>query len=147
MSTNKGIARFDIATSLFRCYDVNDGLQHNEFNQGAYLRARSGELLFGGVNGFSRFYPDSVLDNPSPPPVFMTSIEVAGPASPFRRSLLSPNPLRLSNDQNFFSIDFAALDYTNPSRNQFSYMIEGFDKSWVKAGNKHTATYTNVEPG
>ena len=147
MSTNKGIARFDVQTSTFRCYDVSDGLQENEFNQGAYLRLRSGELLFGGVNGYSRFHPDSLRINTSIPPVVITSIKVFGSDSPLQKDLVASNKLDLRYDQNFFSIDFAALDYANPAHNRYAYMIEGYDKSWVQAGNQQTATYTNVGPG
>ena len=60
----------------FRNYDVNDGLQSNEFNAGAYHRGRNGALFFGGVNGLTGFYPDNIRDNRHIPPVVLTDIQL-----------------------------------------------------------------------
>lgn len=62
MSTNKGLARFNPVTGQFRNYDVSDGLQSNEFNIGAYHKSKSGEMFFGGINGFNAFYPEDIND-------------------------------------------------------------------------------------
>jgi len=51
MSTNKGISRFDRSTETFTNFGINDGLQGEEFNNGAFFRAETGEMYFGGVNG------------------------------------------------------------------------------------------------
>ena len=55
--------------------------------------------------------------------------------------------IRLNYDQDFFSFAFAALDFTNPLKNQYVYKLEGLDRDWVQAGNKHEANYTHVPPG
>ncbi len=147
LSTNKGIARFDVRQGVVCSYTVNDGLQSNEFNAGAYLRLHTGEMLFGGLNGFNRFHPDSVRDNRVKPPVVLTAFSVLGSRERFQSELSTLSEIRLSYAQNFFSCEFAALDYANPGRNQYAYMLEGFDKAWVRSGNGHIATYTNVDPG
>ncbi len=59
LSTNNGLSRFDPATETFTNYDTDDGLQSIEFNFGAYHRSQSGEMFFGGINGFNAFYPGS----------------------------------------------------------------------------------------
>src|SRR6185312_980030 len=51
------------------------------------------------------------------------------------------------HDQNFFSFEFAALNYTNPAKNQYAYKLEGVDKDWVHSGTRRTANYTAVAPG
>ncbi|HTY38499.1 MAG TPA: two-component regulator propeller domain-containing protein [Bacteroidota bacterium] len=147
MSTNKGIAAFNIKSAGFRTFEMKDGLQDNEFNQGAYLRLRSGELLFGGANGYNRFNPDNLGTGTSVPPVVLTSINVNGPGVSFQKDVVNIPKLELRYDQNFFTLEFAALDFANSSRNTYAYMIEGYDKTWVQAGTRHAATYTNVEPG
>jgi ligand-binding sensor domain-containing protein len=57
ISTNKGISRFTPQNGIFRNYDINDGLQSNEFNTGAYYRSKSGELFLEGIKGFNYFFP------------------------------------------------------------------------------------------
>ena len=66
MSTNKGLSRFDLETETFTNFDSRHGLQSDEFNFGAGYRAQSGELFFGGVNGYNAFHPRQLLDRISP---------------------------------------------------------------------------------
>ncbi len=57
LSTNHGLSRFDPSALTFTNFDVNDGLQANEFNFGASYRTVSGELYFGGINGYNALAP------------------------------------------------------------------------------------------
>ena len=93
ISTNGGLSRFDpYRPSLprFRNFDVGDGLQSNEFNTGAYARGPGGEMFFGGVNGFTAFFPDRVLDNPHLPPVVITAFHAGGRPRPVGRPRSHP---------------------------------------------------------
>ncbi|HCV43784.1 MAG TPA: hypothetical protein DGH68_09900 [Bacteroidetes bacterium] len=147
LSTNKGVSKFNLARRIFKNYDVSDGLQGNEFNQGAYYRSRSGRLFFGGINGFNAFFPDSIHDNPDIPPIMLTSFKVFDVPFQLWQSITTTNSLGLSHDQNFFSIEFVALNYTSPEKNKYSYMLEGLDENWVNAGTRRYASYTNLDPG
>ncbi len=59
LSTNHGLSLFDPVARSFTNFDVNDGLQANEFNFGASYRSSSGKLYFGGIAGFNAFLPES----------------------------------------------------------------------------------------
>jgi signal transduction histidine kinase/sugar lactone lactonase YvrE len=147
MSTNKGIARFTPGTGRFRCFDLYDGLQSNEFNQGAWHRSRSGELLFGGVDGFNSFYPDNIVENTIAPPVLITTFKVADKIVPFDRPVSDMDEVEVPWQENVFSLDFVALGYREPAKNQYAYMLEGFDKQWVHCGTRRYAAYTNLDGG
>lgn len=147
LSTNHGLSKFDPATGRFRNYDSRDGLQADEFNSGAYHKGRDGRLYFGGVNGVTAFHPDSVKDNLLVPPVVLTSFRVFEQPLRLEQSIWATRELRLSYAENFFSFEFAALDFTAPEKNQYAYMLEGFDKDWVLSGARRYASYTNVDPG
>lgn len=147
MSTNKGLARLHLATRTFRNYDAGDGLQSNEFNRCAFLKGREGKFYFGGINGFNAFFPDRVADNPRPPPIQMTGFRKFDEPVTFPRPIERIEEIVLSHNENFFSFEFAALDFTDPSKNRYAYMLEGFDQRWVEAGTRRLARYTNVEPG
>jgi hypothetical protein len=45
------------------------------------------------------------------------------------------------------TFEFVALDYTNPEKNQYAYMMEGFDETWIDAGARRFVSYTNLDPG
>jgi transcriptional regulator with GAF, ATPase, and Fis domain len=111
-------------------------------------------MFFGGEGGVAAFHPDSIQDNPRIPPVVITSFKVFD--KPLPRTIpqqshffanAPPAFIRLSHGLNFFSFEFAALDYTAPEKNQFAYQLEGVDPDWVHAGTRRYASYTNVEPG
>jgi len=61
LSINNGLSRFDPENETFANFDVRHGLQANEFNFGASHRSASGELFFGGINGYNAFYPERLL--------------------------------------------------------------------------------------
>ncbi len=157
LSTVNGLSRFTPGTETFRNYDFLDGLQSNEFHPKAYHRSRrSGEIFFGGVNGFNAFYPEQIQDNMHVPPVVLTDFQVFNasvPIGPWQnervllsRSLTETNELTLSYTDAVFSFEFAALDYTNPEKNQYAYMLEGFDEEWSYSGTRRFVTYTNLDP-
>ncbi|HSQ77054.1 MAG TPA: two-component regulator propeller domain-containing protein, partial [Bacteroidota bacterium] len=144
LSTNRGVCRFDTAAKTFTTYDLSDGLQSLEFNQGAYHRGASGRFYFGGINGLSVFRPDRLARDTVPPPVLITQCRVFDDPFP----LPSDNgPLILTHAQNFFSFEFAALDFTNPEKNAYRYILEGFDQEWISSGTRNYASYTNLPAG
>ncbi|HEY6798318.1 MAG TPA: two-component regulator propeller domain-containing protein [Kineosporiaceae bacterium] len=156
ISTNNGLSRFDPATRSFRNYDVVDGLQSNEFHVFTAFCAgtRTGDLYFGGVNGFNVFDPRQVSDNPFVPPVVLTDFRLSGTSVPvghgsaLRRSLLYTDQLTLPQNRISVAFDFAALSYVAPVKNHYRYKLEGFDRSWHAVGStQRTATYTNLDAG
>jgi ligand-binding sensor domain-containing protein/serine phosphatase RsbU (regulator of sigma subunit) len=154
ISTAKGISKYNPKSGLFRNYAINDGLQGNDFIRNSRFKTSEGEILFGGTNGFNIFNPDSLYDNPHLPPVVITGftifnkpVKVGEAGSPLVKQISETREIILSYKQSVFSFDFAALDYTAPGQNQYAYMMEGFDKEWNYVGTKHTATYTNLNPG
>ncbi|MCD4749049.1 MAG: hypothetical protein K8R59_06725 [Thermoanaerobaculales bacterium] len=147
LSTNRGLSRFDPTSGSFRSYTTSDGLQGGLFSPGAALRTSDGSMYFGGVNGYNVFHPDRVKDNPHPPPVVLRSFRRFDEPVSLDRPLEEIDRITLSHRDNFFSIDFAALDYTDSARNRYAYILDGFDRGWVEAGTRSFATYTNVNPG
>ncbi len=147
MSTNGGLTRLDRENRTFRNYDVTDGLQSNEFNVGTAHKSETGELFFGGVNGLTAFHPDRIRDNPHIPEIVITGFKVFNRPVKFEKSLAWLEQIDLSYRQRFFSFEFAALDYTNPSKNRYAYKMEGFDSEWIKSGDRRFASYTNLDPG
>ncbi len=146
-STNRGLAVLDPATGTFRNYNTSHGLQSEEFNFAAALRARDGTMFFGGLNGFNVFDPNQIRTNPHAPPVFLTRVLKLNEEAIFDRPVTQLEELVLEHTDSMVTFDFAALDYTAPERNRYRYKLEGFDKDWVDLGNRRRATYTNLDSG
>jgi signal transduction histidine kinase/CheY-like chemotaxis protein len=85
------------------------------------------------------------------PPVVFTGFRIFNQpvkiGTTLKKSINRINEIELNYKQNVFSVEFAALSYANPAKNQYTYMLEGFDKDWVNAGVSNSATYTNLNPG
>ncbi len=157
LGTNKGISKFTDAVHLtaksgFKNYTRQDGLQGNGFNRRSCCKGTDGLLYFGGSNGFNVFDPDNVPKNSYIPPIVITDFQIfnkpvnIGERGLGKKSGFDEN-LILSSTQSVFSFHFAALNYISPSKNQYAYKMEGFDKDWNYVGTQHTATYTNLHPG
>ena len=125
---------------------VSDGLQGSEFNAGAYHRSTDGELFFGGIDGYNAFYPSSIKDNQQTPSVVLTGFNVFNKARSLGQSLETTDTITLSHRDSFFSFEFAGLHLVAPEKNQYAYMMEGFDREWIH-DERRFASYTNLDPG
>ncbi len=147
LSTDNGLAKFDPHAQKFKNYTVKEGLLNNTFLSGAFFMASDGRLFFGSENGAIAFHPDSLAENTQPPQVAVTAFKVFDrPIHLPRAVTAAQRGLALSYRQNFFSFEFVALDFNNPAKHQYAYMLEGFDRDWIQAGTRRYASYTNVDP-
>ena len=153
LSTTAGISRFNIATGVFRNYDMDDGLPSNDFKANACMRYRNGQFLFGG-KGITVFNPDSVHDNPFIPKVFITELGVRNDdrkpgnfGGIVERQIIETSTITLPHQYNFFSLKYVALNFTAAAKNQYAYKLEGFHKDWNYVGNQRSVMFTNLDPG
>jgi PAS domain S-box-containing protein len=157
IGTNKGLSKFMNAVNLptkpeFRNYSYGDGLQSNAFGRRSSFRSADGILYFGGTNGFNVFDPDKITENTYIPPIVISDFQIFNKHELIgdrgsEKLIGKTEDLVLSYKQSVFSFDFASLNYIFPAKNQYAYMMEGFEKDWNYVGTKHTATYTNLDPG
>lgn len=154
ISTNKGISLFNPDSMTFVNFDKYDGLQSNQFLNASYFRSKSGEMFFGGINGFNAFRPEEIKFNYILPPVILTNLSIINERmkpgmknSPIDRNINEVEELVLNYNQRFFGLEFVALNYVNPNKNQYRFILEGFDKEWQQGINLRSVRYTNVPPG
>ena len=147
LSTNRGLVRYNLATGAVREFHESQGLQGEEFNFGASYSNADGELFFGGSNGFNAFAPTDLEFNHQPPPLVLTSFSILNKPVAMDKpyDLIERIDLDYSDDVVTFGI--SALDFAAPEKNHYAYRLEGFDDSWVYAGNERRITYTNLDGG
>lgn len=145
LSTNNGLARFDPRTETFRNFGIQDGLQNVEFNLGSAYKGADGEMFFGGVDGMNAFFPHQVKDSNYAAPIVITAFQKFNQT--VMSDLVSDVQIDLDYKDNFISFEFASLDFTAPLKNQYAYMLEGFDSDWIEAGTRRYASYTNLNGG
>ncbi len=147
LSTDKGLARFNPETKTFRNFDITDGLTNNEFNFGAIFKNSSGQMFFGGRDGFVKFDPKDFADSDFKPPIYLTNIRILEQPLKTEQNISELKELNLSWRDYVVSFDFVALDLTKPKKLQYQWKLENFDDDWIHGGTRHTATYTNLPGG
>jgi PAS domain S-box-containing protein len=145
LSSNTGLNRYDPATGGVSYLGLSNALQDLEFNAGAAHKLLNGELLFGGVNGFNRIDPTHVETNTHVPSVAITSVAKQG--EQYSPALLGAKGIELSHQDYVLEFRFAGLDYANAMMNQYRYRLIGLDESWIEAGTRRYASYTNLNQG
>jgi len=154
ISTTKGISDFDINTKSFKNYTNTDGLKVDEFTPHAGLRMKNGNIVFSGNNGFILFNPVKMTFNPNIPSVMLGNlfvnnvmIQPGGEDGILSKQLSMQKELTLRYNQSNIAIDYNALNYVFANRNQYAYILEGFDQEWNEVGTRRIAYYTNIPPG
>ena len=153
ISTENGICKFIPSEERFESYDERSITFPVRFSEAASTLTAKGNMLFGASGGVFIFNPDSIRKSSYVPPIVFSKLTVANEdVVPGEQSLLQADiddteQLVLSHDENIFSVQFAALDYTNPQNVQYAYILDGFEKQWTFADKQRSVTYTNLPKG
>lgn len=154
LSTNSGISEFNVAAKSFKNFNINNGFDDNELLSRAAFKLKSGEMIFGGLNGFNIFHPQKLIIDKQLPVVLITDFKLFNKTvspgeknSPLKRVIYETKEVTLSYKQSDFSFGFAALNFSRTKENQYAYKLEGFDDDWVYVGKNRDAYYTNIPPG
>jgi len=129
----------------FTKFDALDGVA-STVQQGGFMGQQSavgadGRLWFLNRQGAAFFDPAKLQPNGVPPPVTIRSLESNG------GTWRDPVYVMLSAGTRTVNIAYSGLSFTVPQRVQFRYRLQGVDDSWVDAGARRTASYTNLGPG
>lgn len=153
LTTAKGLVKYTPATQETQIFTKSDGLQSEAFIMASALKTRNGEFYIGSINGFNTFYPHQLKLNTQKPNVVLTSLEIFNKKIETQKDGILPEAIdhlkeiHLSYKDNVITLNYAALSYCTPQKNQYAYMLEGFDKGWNYVGSQHSTTYTNLPAG
>jgi signal transduction histidine kinase len=146
-ATGNGLCSFDPSLSKCRNYSVEDGLQSLEFNMGASFLSSNGEIFLGGMNGFNSFHPDSITLNSYIPELEFTGVYKIIKGKREELYTEGNDKIVLPHHDHSFTVEFSALDFTNPAKNYYMYMLEGIDDDWTDIGNRNFIPFLNLSPG
>ena len=164
LSTSNGLSRITLTTTgnnynfQIENFDETDGLQGREYNVNAAFKTSKGELIFGGGHGFNLFEPSSIKPNINKPNLIFTDFQLFGKSVTvdnavnghviLTKAITETSAITLNHSDNVFTIEFAALNFFNPNKVQYQYILQGFDKGWITTDNNNRkATYTNLDAG
>ncbi|TCI04038.1 hybrid sensor histidine kinase/response regulator [Corallincola luteus] len=147
IGTSKGLMKIDPLTMTSTNFDKSHGLQGNDFNFGSTFKSSSGELFFGGSNGFNRFHPSKVALESRKMKVALTGLYKLNKKLVTDVALHELSNITFDYQDYLVSLEFSAQDYETIGRVYYRYKLENFDTDWVNLGTQYRATFTNLPPG
>jgi signal transduction histidine kinase/ligand-binding sensor domain-containing protein/DNA-binding response OmpR family regulator len=150
LTSNNGLSRFNPAGGEVKTFTLANGLLGDQFNYKSGYKAGGGKLYFGCLNGFIAFDPLSFTENGYIPPVVITDFRLFNKHpqdSLLKKAIYYAKEVHLKHNQSSFSIDFAALSYTAPGKNNYEYRLEGWEDGWTPLVGRHSVSFSNIPPG
>nr|WP_321408458.1 two-component regulator propeller domain-containing protein [uncultured Carboxylicivirga sp.] len=153
LSTNNGIARFDIETHSINTYNLSHNLSHNQFNFKSYYKNQENFIFFGSIYGVTYFHPDSIATNLNTPIPYLSNFKLFNniirpqEGKILEKQIEYTEQVTLNFNQNVITFEFSTIDFFSKGSNSFAYQLVGFDKDWNYIGNQKNATYTNLPHG
>ncbi|RNL55746.1 hybrid sensor histidine kinase/response regulator transcription factor [Pedobacter jejuensis] len=150
-STYNGLSKFDARAGTFKNYFSSDGLQSNQFNYNAALKLKDGAFLFGGINGFNLFYPDSIKENKRIPKIVLTDFRINNIPldldSTYKNvSIVDLQQISVPYNSSL-SINYAAIEFSFQEQISYAYYLEGWDRGWNNVNKLTTAFYSRLSEG
>jgi len=149
-STDDGLAVIDPENFNVRVLMRADGVAISTYWSNAGALTLAGEPIFGGLGGLTVVRPELLRRREFHPPLVVTDLRVGGTEVPATQINVPgyAGPIELVPGARSLQVEFSALDYSAPERNQYAYRLEGFDTDWVATdGLRRLASYTNLPPG
>lgn len=154
LTTSNGMYCYRPKNGDIKIYNKQDGLQDNQFLPNSGIQLSDGTIFVGGINGFNEFHPDRIASHNQKTTVILADFQmfnkpvtVGGEDSPLSTSITYADCLVLEHKHAIFSLSVATLSYTNPSKNQYRYKLDGFEKDWIETNSAPRVTYTNLPSG
>ncbi len=160
ITTKLGLSRFNPQTETFKSFWKEDGLPSDGYEFESIHRSGTGEIFVGGDKGLVSFFPDSLKENTQAPSIVLTDFKLFHESVPVRsktepgkgfsipKHISYMKELNLTYRQNIFTLEFSALDFHSPRKNQYAYHLGGFEDDWNYVdATKREVTYTNLDPG
>jgi sugar lactone lactonase YvrE len=147
-TTDFGLYKFKYPDKKFIRLNIDPGIINSEFKTTAFYPLQDGRWLTGTVTEMICFQTkNSFIKNNLAARVEIAGFKVFDNNLPVNALLDVNEPIKLTYQQNFITIDFALLDFSNLQQTNYYYRLDAVDKDWVSAGSKNFASYTNLEPG
>ncbi len=153
ITTNKGILRLKKADAIAyvqgksssiktRFYNHYDGMKKKECTGATRATlASTGEVWIPTIGGASIIYPHRIIENPEVPAVYITRLITD------EQEFTTSETTSIKSDNIRYTFQFTSLSLVAPDKNQFKFMLEGFDKQWIDGGSERETSYTNLPPG
>lgn len=159
VGTNKGVDKISFSSygqiTYVHNYSYAEGFTGIECNSRAAHKDASGNIWFGTVGGIMKYTPSTNNSvGRSNPQIHITDVRLFLQPVDWQKKYNTstnwfpvPHGVTLNHTDNHLTFDFCAIDYVQPEKNRYVYMLEGFDKKWSSYTQTPFVTYSNLPYG
>jgi ligand-binding sensor domain-containing protein len=145
-TTLSSLCRLNTKLPGIETFNKLDGINTNLDLIGLY-KLPDGNMCLFSIGGYYSFRPASFKEKKMNAPLVITSFKIDDKEQSYSYNDSAPITYAISSTANVFSFEFAALDFHRPDKQQYAYMLEGYDKNWVMAGQRRYVSYSNIPGG
>ncbi len=155
----RGMSKLNLTTGKVSYFKNQSNLNEYEFRDNSMLKTSSGYIIGGTTTGFSFFDPDKLTENKTKAELVITDFKISNESVNIfekkqgkvilDKNINQTDKIELSYNMNSFEFTFSSLHFSDPEKNKYKYILEGFDDKWYYSiGNQRRfAAYTNVPAG
>ncbi len=154
LSSNEGISRLqykkkdkEFEITDIQNFNINNGLQSNEFNTGAYCQTQSGFIAFGGLNNVNVFNPSSLKFDRKNGQVIITDFFVKNKILNTKEVVHYIDHVELNPTQNDIGLSFIVPGYNQGLEIEYRYKLKGYQETWQYIGSRNNIDFTNLPAG
>ena len=153
ISSDYGLSKLDQSRFAFENYYTHERVESNSYSENSGAIQRNGKFVFGQLNGFTSFWPDSIVKKNKKFPVYLTGFYIdneevlPGKGSVLSKTISNTSKIVLKYNQNYITFRYSLLDFAKPGKINYAYILENFDKNWNYVGNSKSAIYKGLPPG
>jgi len=142
IGTERGLNVLNTRTDQIDFYGYEDGFHPLETNARAIAKDKDGDLWIGTVGGLVHYLPEYNVKDTIPPNLILFAPVVNG-------EILIPESRKqdLPYNKNSLEFRFTGIHTTNPQKNKFSYILEGYEEDWSVPGTDREAEYKKLPNG
>ena len=148
LSSDDGLNKYNPVNGLIHPF-YGEGIMIREFSDGAYYKCPyTGRLFFGGTNGFLYLYNEESVSQKYLPDILLREFFIEGKRASGSNYMQNNIPGWKIKEKNAnFKIKYTVPDFINGDDIEYSYFLEGYDKSWSRFSNSNSAVYSNIPSG
>lgn len=153
LSTNRGIVAMNTVSNSFTTFSEKDGLMSDELNLGASFTSKTGEIYFGGIQGYNYFLPEDAFEKNQTLRVYFSGIEVENEkinpteGGIIEKSISFTESIMLPYQRRSLKLRFFADDLSNPERIEYKYILSGGDNVEEELGSSNELRFASLAPG
>jgi len=150
LPSDEGLMSFNKTSYDIRVFLEKDGIAENEFNTYAHFQAEDGTLIFGGVEGITKFHPKNIglINNDFKIPLYINQVRILnGDDNEFKdetSAYLSTKTINFNAQDRILELQPSLLDYKNKGSKQYAYRLN--DQQWTYT-NSNTISIMNPSDG